>query len=375
VVYEPRGPHEPLTDRPWDDAWARDAIARIVADASQAYDPATFWPANEWDAFDAPLPLTDLYCGAAGVVWALAELQQHAETPLDLRNAAARALERFRDAPDALASLPLPEQKRSSLLIGETGVAFVAWSVGADDGLADRLLELVQANVGNEANELMWGVPGTLLVARELHARTGEERWRDAVAESEADLAGARDEDGLWTQRLYGHVTRYLGPVHGFAGNAYALGPSEDAARVLRETALREEGHANWPPEPGAAPNRLQWCHGAPGILAAAASYLDEDLVVDAAQLIWDAGALDPDEKGAGLCHGTAGNGYGLLKAFERTRDEIWLERARAFAVHALEQTERLAPRYSLFTGGIGAALFAADCLDGTPRFPFLDRL
>jgi len=38
------------------------------------------------------------------------------------------------------------------------------------------------------------------------------------------------------------------------------------------------------------------------------------------------------DEKGAGICHGTAGNGYALLKTFERTGDELWLERARALS-------------------------------------------
>jgi hypothetical protein len=203
---------------------------------------------------------------------------------------------------------------------------------------------------------------------------TGDDRWSAAVAESEADLAAARDEDGLWTQRLYGQVTRYLGPVHGFAGNAFALGATEDDTRVLRETAVREDEHVNWPPEPDAQLSRLQWCHGAPGILATAASFLDEDLVIGGALLIWDAGPLEAIEKGAGICHGTAGNGYGLLKAFERTGDELWLERARTFAVHALEQVERLPPRYSLFTGGVGAALFAADCLAGAGRFPFVER-
>jgi hypothetical protein len=362
--------HEPLTDRSWDDAAVRDAIGRIVADASEAFDPDTFWPAQEWDAYDAPLPLTDVYCGAAGVLWALAEL----DAPLDLRIPAARVLERLRAAPDALASLPLPAQKRSSLLNGETGVAFVAWKLGADDGLAETLLELVHANVGNEANELMWGVPGTLLLARAMVERTGEERWREAVAESEADLERARDDDGLWTQQLYGQVTRYLGPVHGFVGNAFALGTTGDDARILRETALRDGEHVNWPPLPGHEKMRLQWCHGAPGILATASSYVDEDLLLGGARLIWDAGPLETNEKGAGLCHGTAGNGYGLLKAFERTHDELWLERARAFAVHALEQVDRLPPRYSLFTGGLGAALFAADCLDGAGRFPFVER-
>lgn len=83
-------------------------------------------------------------------------------------------------------------------------------------------------------------------------------------------------------------------------------------------------------------------------------------------------------EKGGGLCHGTAGNGYALLEAFDRTGDELWLERARRFAVHALEQvvrarTELGRGRYSLFTGDIGAALFAADCLDSRTAFPILD--
>ena len=57
---------------------------------------------------------------------------------------------------------------------------------------------------------------------------------------------------------------------------------------------------------------------------------------------------------------------------FERTGDERWLDRARRFAMHALEQLERIEPRYSLFTGGVGAALFAADCIDARARYPVL---
>jgi len=63
----------------------------------------------------------------------------------------------------------------------------------------------------------------------------------------------------------------------------------------------------------------------------------------------------------------------GGRKTFERTGDERWLERARAFAVHALEQAERMPSRYSLFTGAIGVALYAADCIDARPRFPVLE--
>ena len=143
---------------------------------------------------------------------------------------------------------------------------------------------------------------------------------------------------------------------------------------MLARTAIVENSRANWPAAYGKDdPDlRLQWCRGSPGIVVAAADYLDEELLLAGARLVWEAGAPN-DEKGAGICHGTAGNGYALLKTFERTGDELWLERARAFAMHALAQAERLPGRYSLFTGGVGAALYAADCLAARPSFPVLD--
>ena len=85
-------------------------------------------------------------------------------------------------------------------------------------------------------------------------------------------------------------------------------------------------------------------------------------------------------DKGPGICHGTAGNGYALLKTFERTGDERWLERARRFAVHALGQVERRRAergrgRNSLWAGDIGAGLFAADCLEARTKVPIVDTL
>ena len=79
------------------------------------------------------------------------------------------------------------------------------------------------------------------------------------------------------------------------------------------------------------------------------------------------------EEKGFGICHGTAGNGYALLAAFERTGNEEWLSRARRFAVHALHQAESGPGRFSLWTGDPGAAVFAADCLAAPGRYPILD--
>jgi hypothetical protein len=89
---------------------------------------------------------------------------------------------------------------------------------------------------------------------------------------------------------------------------------------------------------------------------------------------VWRAGPHG-DEKGPNICHGTAGNGYAFLKAFARTGDERWLERARRFAMHALEQVERMPPRHALFTGGLGVAVYTADCIEAHTEYPIMDYI
>ena len=138
--------------------------------------------------------------------------------------------------------------------------------------------------------------------------------------------------------------------------------------------ALREDGLANWSPREGARPEkiRVQWCHGAPGMVAALGDLLELDVALAGGELTWRAGPL---AKGSNLCHGTAGNAYAFLVLHRRTGDEFWLDRARAFAMHAIGQVERERAslgrgRYSLFTGDIGVALFLRHLLDGHDRFP-----
>lgn len=386
MLYNPDA-FEPLSDEPWNEARVRDGIQAIVSDADEAYDPDGLWPAQEWDAWNSTPPLKDLYCGAGGVVWALDALRRrgHAETRIDLAAAAERALESWRVEPDLSGGeIELPSPRESSLLGGEAGLLLVNWRVAPSAELADLLLQRVRENVANEAEELMWGSPGTMLAARAMHEWTGEERWVEAWRESAEALVARRDADGLWTQRLHGNERRFLGPVHGLVGNVHALLPEHDLRRetaaILMDEAIVEDGLATWPAlaggslVPGDGLIRLQWCHGAPGMVSTAADYLDEELLLAGAELTWRAGAHGPD-KGVGLCHGTTGNGFALLKTFARTGDELWLERARRVAVHALAQAEQTPGRYSLFTGDVGPALFASACLDAEARFPVLDWL
>jgi hypothetical protein len=383
MLYEPEA-FDSLTDRVWDEGWVRSEIERIVTDAESAYDREQLWPAEEWDSWQTPTPLKALYVGAAGVVWALAALERRgqAQSGLDLSQVSRRVHEAWRAEPDYMRGIELPSPARAGFLAGEAGILAVACQLAPDDALADALYERVIENAENEANEIMWGSPGTMLAAHAMHEWTGDERWGEAWQESADELLRRREDNGLWTIHLYGETYRGLGPAHGLVGNVLALRgrlPDAERAALERDTAAAlaraaavEDGLANW----GEA---LQWCTGAPGIVISAADYLDEELLLAAAELVWQAGPHG-DEKGYGICHGTAGNGYALLKTFERTGDERWLQRGRRFAVHALEQAERLAAmrgrrRHSLWTGDVGAALFAADCVDATARYPVMDGM
>jgi hypothetical protein len=236
-----------------------------------------------------------------------------------------------------------------------------------------------------------------MVAARTMHARTGEERFAELWRASARELLERQEEDGLWTQDLFGRHDRCIGAAHGFAGNVLALRTAPawlDDARAIESRAvlttgafaLEDRGLANWPVDAAGlrsrTPTRLQWCHGAAGVVTSLAELAPDDdthgaLMTAGGELVWRAG---PVAENAGLCHGTGGNGFAFLALLSRTEDERWLERARAFATHGLEQVKRLRAttgrgRYSLFTGDIGAALLAAACLTSDARFPGLDDL
>jgi hypothetical protein len=336
----------------WDEAQVREQIAGVVAGAEAALDGCV-WPPHSLDEVTA-IDETSLYYGTAGMGWALRRLG----SSIDLDELALRALDRCRETPNV-------DEAASLYFDGEIALLLLTRS---DDA---RLRELIVGNERNPSWEVMLGAPGSILVARAAGL--------DAEARGLAEILveeWKRHDWGLWDHVLAGRESQMLGPAHGFAGNVHALrGYVDDAVlrtrieRVLREHAVWD-GHAvNWPPSPGRPLDRVQWCHGAPGIVATLGDLMPEDLLLAGAEMTWRHGPL---EKGPGLCHGTAGNGYALLKTYAVTGDEIWLERARSFALAALEQRQQ---RYTLMTGDIGAALFAQACLDVDPRFPIMDVL
>ena len=388
-----RDRHEPLCDEPWDEHAARAGVHELAADAERAYREETLWPAHPLDQPGANVPWTSLYCGASGVAWALEQLRQRSAigATRDWRAEALRIL-------DVHLATPEIGEPAPSLMLGEVGVRAVA-DVGHD-----RLYELIESNIEHEALELLWGAPGTMLPALFLYERTGEARWRELYLRNAEYLVRTLEHHAdydvwMWTQHLYGETVRLLGAGHGFAGNMYSLlrGAAllseeqravihQRAGHTLRSVALAEGSFANWLPHVGAARQGrekilVQWCHGAPGMILGLSRLPPDDetdaLLVAAGELTWHAGPL---AKGAGLCHGTAGNGYAFLALHARTGDSRWLERARRFAMHALMQSRAARAeyghgRYSLWTGDIGVALFLQDCLDGVGELPSLAYL
>ena len=373
----------------------RAAIRGIVAATERAFDPRELWPAHALDDPDqGPLArVKSLYLGAAGVIWALHELERAGAVDLELEwsDGAAALPDAYLVEPDFPDDLegPVP-----SLWMGEAGILLVAHTLAPAAWQEERLLAAVHANAENPSRELNWGSPGTLLAAQVMHERTGEARWLDAWRAS-ADLLWADWRGDLWEQELYGKRLHIFGPAHGFAGNVFVLarGAGLDADRrrelerravgTLAAHAIRDDGLAQWSPslEPSSQDGRVQWCHGAPGIVSSLAALAPDDdelteLLRAGGELTWRAGPL---RKGANLCHGTAGNGYAFLKLLERTGDELWLSRARAFAMHALAQveaatTEHGRGRYTLWTGDVGTALYLQSCLTATAAFPTLDH-
>jgi hypothetical protein len=365
VNYDPEA-HEPLTATEWDEARAEAGIAAIVADAETAL-VGDAWPNHPLDdEGDLQDGMSGVYLGAAGMVWALSKLG----SSLDLARLAEAALRRYRARPDFGGRQP-------GLLEGEAGILLVLRRVGGA-GDDEALRALVVENERNPTWELLWGSPGTMLAAREA-GLDGEWEASAALLLAEWDAA----ENGLWTQEIAARKAQYVGPVHGFAGNVHALRGYLDDDELrhrieapLRATAVVDGDLVNWlPTTDSESPTRTQWCHGAPGIVATLGDLLPKDLLVGGAELTWRAGPL---AKGPGLCHGTAGNGYAFLRSYRVTDEQVWLDRARRFAMHALEQVDRARAeygrgRYALYTGDVGAALFVRACFDGDDRFPTID--
>jgi Lanthionine synthetase C-like protein len=399
-LYDPAR-HEALTATPWRESLARAAIDRIADAAVTAFDPTFGWRTHPLDDPTSPDEQQhSLYCGSGGAIWALEHLARAGAIVrrFEFGPFVANLVERNRRELGASA------HGTASYLLGDAGLLLLQWVLTYDEAIADSLFAVVNGNLHNPVREALWGSPGTVLAAIHMAEATGQARWPTLVREAvqiihdEMEPSGSLGGAWLWVQDFYGRQRSLLGAGHGFVGNVYPalrgaamLEPGivdamlARALQTLQATALHDGELANWwpaidtPTENPGKPPLMHDCHGAPGVvcrLASAPPTADWDrLLLRAGEAVWRAG---PVAKGASLCHGTAGNGMVFLKLWRRTGDDLWRRRARAFAMHTIEQIERLRQvhgmgRHTLWTGDLGAACFLWNCVVDDDAYPTLD--
>ncbi len=395
-MFEPSR-HYPLKVMKWEPERARETVAEVAQAAASRLSETGRLPRHPLDDHGVG---SDLYMGVTGVVWALAYLKRVQAIAVDLNFASVLKQQLSANESD-LQGLPHPAN--ASYLFGELPILLLQFKLSGDKPIADRIFRSIEKNNTQPVRELMWGTAGSMLCANFMHQWTSEDRWKQIfLLQAERLLNEWERIEGigyLWSPDLYGHKRRYLGAVHGFAGN---LIPLIEGRRLLGEeryasictkifqtvvgTATANERQANWVAvfegtDRTGTPMLVQHCHGAPGMVTAL-SKLPRDLdsrfdqvLEKAGELTWHAGPL---RKGSNLCHGTAGNGYAFLKLYRRSGDELWLQRARAFAMNAIDQYRRAREfyrqgRHSLWTGDLGMAVYLWDCVNVEANFPTID--
>jgi len=386
--------HFALSNKAWNANEAKAAIQEIATDAIQNLKSGYMWPSHP---LDGDASGHGLYSGTSGVSWALDYLRRNdaADIEFDLRYALTKQLV------DCQEQWPnMPHTENASYLFGDFPILMMQYQQSKDNGLLDELHKKITVNNSQPTRELMWGSAGTMIALVHLHRWLPDDpRWQEAFlvqAKRLIDEIHEHNEFGfLWNHDVYGKQSYFLGPIHGSSGNALSLikgkhlletsDYAEFCEKIMAstvKTALIDNSHANWPPIAGKTDNMLlHHCHGAPGTVTALSelpagvnSEFDQVLIMGG-ELTWEAGPL---RKGPGLCHGTAGNGFAFLKLYQRTNDEIWLYRARAFAMDAIEQHRQAKKlfrqgRYSLWNGDVGLAIYLDECNRETAQFPTVD--
>lgn len=400
--------HEPLARAAWDESRARTEIERIAADANRDFSIDGLWPIHPADRSPERPPdaLKPLYHGAAGVVWALKYLDETGAVALrrDYLPTVAELPERIRDDLQKHPGVrDYVGRDIDSYLLGDTGILMLQWKLNPSEEIARLLHASIEKQVG-DVRGLAWGGQGAMLAALFMFERTGEARWSESFRRHLEAIWNQWNfhhelHCHLWTFELYGVTEKRLGAIHGFTGSVYPMlrglnllpeRSDELLSRIhqtLTATSQRDGEFLNWPNNAGASnrahalPLFVQHCNGAAGVINCISTFPSgtkwnvDAILKGAGELIWRAGPLT---KFPSLCHGIPGNGYALLKLFARTGDEQWLERARQFAMHAIDQCEAALTKfgqrkYSLWTGDLGLAVYLWDCIRGGGAFPTLD--
>lgn len=386
--------HEILTKNSWDKNIVHSEITSIINDIEQSLLPNACWPTHPLDAKSYPKtgPKWSAYAGAAGAVHALQILKPYGYEVNDLSGLLPTIHSSFLQNPDV--------SIEPGLQIGEIGILMPAiLAEPENEEISNKLIQCMQETINLPLYEITSGQTGMMHAALALYRKTNNICWKNLFVKGAQALIDNWQQDTktgqwLWQSQVFGSSRHYYGACHGITGNANILLQgvdllSEDCTdKIIERTvstlnlSVKESNNmANWAlcTKPNIDKLLVQWCHGAAGIVTAMARtpksnsssssrlhfrQLDE-LLEKTGNLVWQAGPLN---KGSNICHGTSGNGYAFLYLYKRWGDSIWLDRARQFAMHAVEQCQKSRlyygqGRYTLWTGDAGLAIYLHHCL------------
>lgn len=381
--------HESLTTSLWNKDDIQAEILLIIDDIQSSLLPNNCWQTHPLDAesYSDDGPKRAAYAGAAGTVHALQILRRYGYKVQDLTANIDSIYQSFLSEPDV--------SLEPGLQLGELGILMPAMLADPDNNELSRLLaRCMEDTIDRPLYEITSGQSGMMHAALALYRKTGENQWQDLYLKGAKSLFDNWVQDNetgqwLWQSEVFGPKRHYYGACHGVVGNANILLQGADllpkncvetiitrTMNTLLSSVKQKNGLANWIlcTKPNIEKLLVQWCHGAAGVVTAMArtpkintsesEQLDQ-LLAETAELVWQAGPL---VKGSNVCHGTAGNGYAFLYMYQRTGEAIWLDRARKFAMHAIEQCRQARLKYgqgrfTLWTGDAGLAIYLYHCL------------
>ena len=381
--------HESLTTTLWNAKLVQKEIVSIISDIEQSLLPDGYWPTHPLDteSYANDGPKWSSYGGAAGVIHALQILKNYDYNVRDLSHLLEAVHSSFIQSPDV--------SVEPGLQIGEIGILMPrVMAEPYNKELSQYLLNCMEQTIELPFYEITSGQSGMMHAALALYRKTGDMCWKNIFVKGAKSLMDNWQQDSetgewLWESHVFGPKRHYYGACHGVTGNANILLQGADlisdsyleviierTVSTLNISAKKDINTANWPlcTKPNIDKLLVQWCHGAAGIVTAMArtptndpinSKLLDDLLEKTGQLVWQAGPL---VKGSNICHGTSGNGYAFLYLYQRSGDSVWLDRARKFAIHAIEQCQNARlqhgqGRYTLWTGDAGLAIYLHHCL------------
>jgi len=364
-------------------------ISSIIDDIQRSLLPDACWPTHPLDAESYPRvgPKWSAYAGAVGTIHALQILSEYGYKVNDLSGLIEGVYQSFLKTPDV--------SVEPGLQIGELGILMPAILVQPDNEKLSRLvMRCMEDTIEHPLYEITSGQSGMMHAALALYRKSGKSHWKDLFAKGAKSLMDNWTQDTetrewLWQSQVFGPKRHYYGACHGVTGNANILLQGADllpdgytemiikrTVTTLNISVKKKDNLANWKlcTKPDIDKLLVQWCHGAAGVVTAmsrtpvidsAESKLLDDLLDETGELVWKAGAL---LKGSNICHGTSGNGYAFLYLYQKTGKSIWLERARKFAMHSIDQCQKARlhygqGRYTLWTGDAGLAIYLYHCM------------